>query len=89
MRVMAFFSTSFFAKCLRVGEGGPGRGHLSHTDTFLVFFLFLLLVVVGGGGGVVKRGMCVYLGNIYRYLSVKCHHTCNRRNTSKSHLLKF
>ena len=30
------FSTSFFAKCLRVGEDGPGRGHLCHTDTFLV-----------------------------------------------------
>ena len=31
MRVMALFSTSFF-----VGEDGPGRGHLCHTDTFLV-----------------------------------------------------
>ena len=39
MRVMALFSISFFAKCLRVGEDGPGRGHLCHTDTFLVFFL--------------------------------------------------
>ena len=29
-------STSFFAKCLRVGEDGPGRGHLCHTDTFVV-----------------------------------------------------
>ena len=38
MRVMALFSTSFFAKYLRVGEDGPGRGHLSHTDTFLVYF---------------------------------------------------
>ena len=38
MRVMALFSTSFFAKYLRVGEDGPGRGHLCHTDTFLVFF---------------------------------------------------
>ena len=32
------FSTSFFAKCLRVGEDGPGWGHLYHTDTFLVFY---------------------------------------------------
>ena len=36
MRVMALFSTSFFAKYLRGGEDGPGRGHLCHTDTFLV-----------------------------------------------------
>ena len=36
MRVMALFSTSFFAKYLREGEDGPGRGHLCHTDTFLV-----------------------------------------------------
>ena len=35
MRVKALFST-FFAKYLRVGEDGPGRGHLYHTDTFLV-----------------------------------------------------
>ena len=34
MRVMALFSTSFF-----VGEDGPGRGHLCHTDTFLVLHL--------------------------------------------------
>ena len=40
MRVMALFSTSFFAKYLRVGEDGPGRGHLYHTDTFLVVFFF-------------------------------------------------
>ena len=33
-----FFSTSSFAKCLRVGEDGPGLGHLCHTDTFLVYF---------------------------------------------------
>ena len=38
MRVMALFSTSFFAKYLREGEDGPERGHLCHTDTFLVFF---------------------------------------------------
>ena len=36
MRVMALFSTSFFAKYLL--EDGPGRGHLCHTDTFLVYF---------------------------------------------------
>ena len=29
-------STFFFAKCLCVGEDGPGRGHLCHTNTFLV-----------------------------------------------------
>ena len=36
MWVMALFSTSFFATCLRVGEHGPGLGHPCHTDTFLV-----------------------------------------------------
>ena len=36
MTVMALFSTSFFTKCLRVGEDGPGPGHLCHIDTFLV-----------------------------------------------------
>ena len=36
MRVIALFSTSFFAKYLRVVEDGPGQGHLCHTDTFLV-----------------------------------------------------
>ena len=40
MRVMALFSTSYFAKCLHVGEDGPGRGHLCHIDTFLVLFTF-------------------------------------------------
>ena len=34
---MALFSTLCFAKYLRVGEDGPGRGHLCHTDTFLVY----------------------------------------------------
>ena len=38
---MALFSTSFFAKCLHVGEDGPGRGHLCHTDTFLVYINIL------------------------------------------------
>ena len=37
---MALFSYSFFAKYLRVGEDGPGRGHLYHTDTFLVIIYF-------------------------------------------------
>ena len=32
-----FFNFIFFAKCLCVGEDGPGQGHLCHTDTFLVF----------------------------------------------------
>ena len=36
MRVMALFSTSFFAKYLHVGEDGSGRGHLCHIDKFLV-----------------------------------------------------
>ena len=36
------FSTSFFAKYLRVGEDGPGRGHLCHTDTFLVLTILNL-----------------------------------------------
>ena len=40
---MVLFSTSFFAKYLRVVEDGPGRGHLCHTDTFLVFFCFVFL----------------------------------------------
>ena len=33
---LSLFSTSFFAKYLCVVEDGPGRGHLCHTDTFLV-----------------------------------------------------
>ena len=33
-----FFFFFFFAKYLRVDEDGSGRGHLCHTDTFLVFF---------------------------------------------------
>ena len=41
MRVMALFSTSFFAKCLRVGEDGPGQGHLCHIDRFLIFSVWL------------------------------------------------
>ena len=36
MRAMALFSTSFCAKCLRVGEDSPGLGYLCHIDTFLV-----------------------------------------------------
>ena len=44
MRVMALFSTLFFAKYLRVGEDGPGRGHLCHTDTFLVYLCLALWV---------------------------------------------
>ena len=50
-----------------MGEGGPGRGHLSHTDTFLVFFLFLLLVVVGGGGWGGEAG---YVCLFRKYLSL-------------------
>ena len=34
---LSLFSTSFFAKYLCVVEDGPGRRHLCHTDTFLVF----------------------------------------------------
>ena len=30
MRVMALFSTSFFATCLHVDKDGPRRGHLCH-----------------------------------------------------------
>ena len=36
LQTPALVSTSFFAKYLRVGEDGPGREHLCHTDTFLV-----------------------------------------------------
>ena len=32
MRVMAFFSTSFFPKYLRVVKDGPGRGHLCQSN---------------------------------------------------------
>ena len=39
MRVMALFFDLIFCKYLRVGEDGPGWGHLCHTDTFLVLFL--------------------------------------------------
>ena len=42
MSVVALFSTSFFAKCLGVGEDGPKQGHLCHTDTFLVKNYFML-----------------------------------------------
>ena len=45
MRVMALFSTSFFAKLLHVVEDGPGRGHLCHTDTFLVCSILQLLIL--------------------------------------------
>ena len=38
MRVMALFSTSFFAKYLRRCEDGPGQGHLCHTDTLVFLF---------------------------------------------------
>ena len=41
---MAFFSTSFFAICLSVGEDGHGPGHLCHIDTFLVFYNFSVKV---------------------------------------------
>ena len=34
-----FFNFIFY-KNLLVGEDGPGRGHLYHTDTFLVLFSF-------------------------------------------------
>ena len=46
MRVMALFSTSFFAKYVRVVEDGPGQGHLCHTDTFLVSRETILVVLV-------------------------------------------
>ena len=32
------FFNYFFAKYLCGDEDGPGRGHLCHTDTFLVLF---------------------------------------------------
>ena len=44
-----FFKLHFFAKNLHVVDDGPVRGHLCHTDTFLVSsvssqsFLFLFL----------------------------------------------
>ena len=41
LQTPALVSTSFFAECLHVGEDGPGRGHLCHTDTFLVKFVFV------------------------------------------------
>ena len=44
MIVMTLFSTSLFAKCLRVGEDGPARVHLCHTDTFLVEYILSLTV---------------------------------------------
>ena len=40
MGVTALFFFNFFAKCLRVGEDGPGWAHLCHIDTFLVCFFF-------------------------------------------------
>ena len=41
MRVMAFSSTSVFAKCLRADEDGHEDGHLCHIDTFLVAFFYI------------------------------------------------
>ena len=38
MRVTTLLSTSFFAKYLHVVEDAPGRGHLCHTVTFLVYY---------------------------------------------------
>ena len=35
------FFNFIFAKYLHVGEDGPGRGHLCHTDTFLVIFIVI------------------------------------------------
>ena len=29
-----------------MGEDGPGRGHLCHTDTFLVLFIYLFLLLI-------------------------------------------
>ena len=43
---LSLFSTSFFAKYLRVVEDGPGRGHLCHTDTFLVSDMVPVLVLL-------------------------------------------
>ena len=54
MRVMALFSTSFFAKCLRVGEDGPGLGHLCHTGTFLVYINYGSSYVVHTKWGFIK-----------------------------------
>ena len=39
---MTLFSTSFF---FFVGKDGPRRGHLCHTDTFLVCSCFLCVCV--------------------------------------------
>ena len=52
MRVMALFQLHFFAKYLRVGEDGPGQGHLCHTDTFLVDNIF--------GKGSILKGKCLH-----------------------------
>ena len=49
MRVTTLFSTLFFAKYLHVVEDGPGRGHLCHTDTFLVFYA--PAIFIGGERG--------------------------------------
>ena len=38
-RIMPHLAELFFAKCLHVGEDVPGRGHLCHTDSFLVDYL--------------------------------------------------
>ena len=36
---------AFIAKCLPVGENGPGRGHLHHIDTFLVHIYYMTPIV--------------------------------------------
>ena len=76
MRVMALFSTSCFAKCLRVGEDGPGRGYLCHTDTFLVHFngqlattdsgIYCASVLLNGQWSTIDSGLKMDLYKEYR-----------------------
>ena len=45
LQTPALVSTSFFAKYLRLVEDGHGRGHLCHTNTFLVYFMIGIFFV--------------------------------------------
>ena len=67
MRVMALFSTSFFFQnaCVWV-RMTPGRGHLCHTDTFLVFFRLCFQIIDSEINCIAKSGsdLCNFYSNL-------------------------
>ena len=78
MRVMALFSTSFFAKCLHVGEDGPGRGHLCHTDTILVISYFSMKMYIVG----TQKHLCKVLQGASNEYSQNMFSWRNKKNYS-------